>query len=65
MLVTCAKGYGRSNRIQQLAESGDYAWFNAIVGALLEGAELDATAIDVIRRDPEVENRITASAAPG
>ena len=48
-----------ARRIQQLAESGDYAGFNAIVGTLKKSNEFDATAIDVIARDVEFRNRIT------
>ena len=48
-----------AHRIQELAESGDYAGFNAIVGALMQGEESDATAIDIIKRDPEFKHRIT------
>lgn len=46
-----------ARRIQQLAESGDYEGFNAILGSL--GDELDATSIEVIKSDPEFKHRIT------
>ena len=46
-----------ARRIQQLAESGDYEGFNAILGSLND--ELDATTIEVIRSDPEFKHRIT------
>ena len=45
-----------ARQIQQLAESGDYEGFNAIVGSL---DDLDATGIDVIKRDLEFKHRIT------
>jgi len=48
-----------ARRIQQLAESGDHEGFNAIVGALTREKGFDATAIDVIKRDVELRNRIT------
>ena len=48
-----------AHRIQELAESGDYEGFNAIVGALRQGAEFDATATDIIGRDPLFKHRIT------
>ena len=48
-----------ARRMQQLAESGDYEGFNAIVGALLREKEFDATEIDIIKRDAEFRNRIT------
>jgi hypothetical protein len=44
-------------RIQQLAESGDYEGFNAIVGALTD--DFDASEIDMIKRDAVFRNRIT------
>ena len=46
-----------ARRIQQLAESGDYEGFNAILGSLDE--ELDATSVEIIKRDPEFKHRIT------
>jgi hypothetical protein len=46
-----------ARRIQQLAESGDYEGFNAIVGTLSD--ERDVVGIDVIKRDPEFKHRIT------
>jgi hypothetical protein len=42
-----------------LAESGDYEGFNAIVGVLMKENDFAATAIDVLRRDPELKHRIT------
>ena len=48
-----------ARRMQQLAESGDYEGFNAIVGALAKEKEFDATEIDTIKRDAEFRNRIT------
>ena len=48
-----------ARRIQHLAESGDYEGFNAIVGSLTRETEVDATALDVLKRDPEFRNRIT------
>lgn len=50
---------GLARRMQQLAESGDYEGFNAIVGAIAKGNEFDATAIDVARRDVQFRNKIT------
>lgn len=47
-----------ARRIQQLAESGDYEGFNALVGWLIGKNEFDAAAIDVIKRDSEFRNRI-------
>ena len=46
-----------ARRIQQLAESGDYEGFNAIMGSLVD--ELDATSIEIIKRDPGFKHRIT------
>jgi hypothetical protein len=46
-----------AHRIQQLAESGDYEGFNAIVGSLDE--EVDARSIEIIKSDPEFKHRIT------
>jgi hypothetical protein len=46
-----------ARRIQQLAESGDYEGFNAILGSL--DAELDAKSIEIIKSDPEFKHRIT------
>jgi hypothetical protein len=46
-----------ARRIQQLAESGDYEGFNAIVGSL--NGEPDAVGMDIIKRDPEFKHRIT------
>jgi hypothetical protein len=46
-----------ARRIQQLAESGDYEGFNAILGSLDD--ELDATSVEIIKRDPEFKHRIT------
>lgn len=48
-----------ARRVQQLAESGDYEGFNAILGVLTREKEFDATGIDVIKRDAEFRNRIT------
>jgi hypothetical protein len=48
-----------ARRLQQLAESGDYEGFNAVVGALITQKELDETALDVVRRDAEFRNKIT------
>ena len=48
-----------ARRIQQLAESGEYEGFNAIIGWLIKESEFDATAIDVTKRDAEFRNRIT------
>jgi hypothetical protein len=48
-----------ARRVQQLAESGDYEGFNAIVGALIRENEFDATTIDVIKRDIEFRKKIT------
>ena len=45
--------------MQELAESGDYEGFNALVGALISEKEFDATEIDIIKRDAEFRNRIT------
>lgn len=46
-----------ARRIQQLAESGDYEGFNAILGSLDD--EIDATSIEIIKSDPEFKHRIT------
>ena len=46
-----------ARQIQQLAESGDYEGFNAIVGSLDDA--LDVTSIEVIKRDLEFKHRIT------
>ena len=48
-----------ARRIQELAESGDYEGFNAILGVLMQQPEFDPTAIDVIKRDPLFRHRIT------
>ena len=48
-----------ARRMQELAESGDYEGFNAIVGALIREKEFDATEIDIIKRDAEFRNRVT------
>ena len=48
-----------ARRIQQLAESGDYEGFNAIIGAITRGKEFDETAIDVIKRDAVFKQQIT------
>jgi hypothetical protein len=48
-----------ARRIQQLAESGDYEGFNAIVGALIKDKEFDETELDVVRRDNDFRNKIT------
>ena len=45
--------------MQELAESGDYEGFNAIVGALIREKEFDAIEIEIIKRDAEFRNRIT------
>ena len=39
-------------RIRQLAESGDYAGFNAVIGALKD--ELSHMEVDLIKRDVEL-----------
>ena len=46
-----------ARRIRELAESGDYEGFNAIIGSL--SGELDASSIEVIKSDPEFKHRIT------
>jgi hypothetical protein len=46
-----------TRRIQQLAESGDYEGFNAILGSLDD--ELDAKSVEIIKSDPEFKHRIT------
>ena len=46
-----------ARRIQQLAESGNYEGFNAILGSLDD--ELDAKSIEVLKSDPEFKHRIT------
>ena len=46
-----------ARRIQQLAESGDYEGFNAILGSLDD--ELDAATIEIMKSDPEFKHRIT------
>ena len=44
-------------RIEELACSGDYEGFNAIVGAL--AGSFDDTAIDVIKRDAGFRHQVT------
>ena len=46
-----------ARRIQQLAESGDYEGFNAILGTLDD--QVDAQSIEIIKSDPEFKQRIT------
>lgn len=46
-----------AHRIQQLAESGDYEGFNAILGNLND--EFDVRGIEIIKSDPEFKHRIT------
>lgn len=46
-----------ARRIQELAESGNYEGFNAIVGTL--HGESDALGIEMIKRDAEFRHRIT------
>lgn len=46
-----------ARRIQQLAESGDYEGFNAILGTLDD--QVDAQSIEIIKSDPEFKHRIT------
>jgi hypothetical protein len=46
-----------ARRIQQLAESGDYEGFNAILGSLDD--ELDARGIEIVKRDVKFKRRIT------
>ena len=46
-----------ARRIQQLAESGDYEGFNAILGTL--DGQVDAQSIEIIKSDPEFKHRIT------
>jgi hypothetical protein len=48
-----------ARRIQQLADSGEYEGFNAIVGWLVKEKEADELEIAVIKRDVEFRNRIT------
>ena len=48
-----------ARRIQQLAESGDYEGFNAIIGAITREQELDAATIEVVQRDAEFKRRVT------
>lgn len=45
--------------IQELAESGDYEGFNAILGAITKEQQVDAPTLDVIKRDPEFRRQIT------
>ena len=46
-----------ARRIEQLAKSGDFEGFNAILGSLDD--ELNATSIEIIKRDPGFKHRIT------
>ena len=46
-----------ARQIQELAQSGDYEGFNAIVGALTNDHEV--LGVDIIRRDAEFKHRIT------
>ena len=46
-----------ARRIQQLAESGDYEGFNAILGSLDD--DIDARSVEIIKSDPEFKHRIT------
>jgi hypothetical protein len=46
-----------ARQILQLAESGDYEGFNAIVGSLDDA--FDVTGIEVIKRDSEFKHRVT------
>jgi hypothetical protein len=48
-----------ARRIQQLAESGDYEGFNAIIGAITRDQELDPAALEVVHRDAEFKRRVT------
>jgi hypothetical protein len=48
-----------ARRIQQLAESGEYEGFNAIVGWLVREERAGEIEIAVIKRDAEFRNRIT------
>lgn len=45
-----------ARRIQELAESGDYEGFNAILGSL---DDVDARSVEIIKSDPEFKHRIT------
>jgi hypothetical protein len=44
-------------RIEQLAQTGDYEGFNAILGALL--GEFDADRLEAVRQDVVFKHRIT------
>ena len=46
-----------ARRIRELAASGDYEGFNAVLGSL--SGELDASSIEVIKSDTEFKHRIT------
>lgn len=46
-----------ARRIQQLAESGDYEGFNAILGSLDD--EVDTRGIEIVKRDLKFKRRIT------
>jgi hypothetical protein len=48
-----------ARRIQQLAESGDYEGFNAIIGTLIKENEFDTAAMDAVKADGEFRNRVT------
>ena len=47
--------------IQQLAESGDYAGFNAIVSAI--GKDVEAQALESLKRDPVQAGHLSRSVA--
>ena len=48
-----------ARRIQQLAESGEYEGYNAIVGWLVREEAANEVEIAVTKRDAEFRNRIT------
>jgi hypothetical protein len=48
-----------ARRIQELADSGDFEGFNAIVGSLTKSGELDAQALAAFQRNGELKRQIT------
>ena len=48
-----------ARRIQQLAESGEYEGFNAIIGALTREKEFTSVLIELITRDADFKREIT------